>query len=75
MSRASTEGCKGAYRVPALVRWPGKIKPDQVSNEIMSHLDWMPTLLDIAGDTGIKDKLERFHVSSVVSKGSCQLAD
>ena len=42
---------EGAYRVPAMVRWPGKIKPGQVSNEIVAHLDWLPTLLAIAGDT------------------------
>ena len=36
---------EGAFRVPAMVRWPGKIKPGSVSNEIMSHLDWAPTLL------------------------------
>ena len=48
---------EGAYRVPAMVRWPGKIKPGQVSNEIVAHLDWMPTLLAMAGDTQVKDKL------------------
>ena len=42
---------EGAYRVPAMVRWPGKIKPGQVSNEIVAHLDWLPTLLAMAGDT------------------------
>ena len=36
---------EGAYRVPAMVRWPGKIKPGSVSNDIVSHLDWLPTLL------------------------------
>ena len=40
---------EGAYRVPAMVRWPGKIKAGSVSNDIMSHLDWMPTLLAAAG--------------------------
>jgi arylsulfatase A-like enzyme len=50
---------EGAYRVPCVVRWPGMIKPDQVSNEIVSHLDWMPTLLAIAGDTEVKDKLAK----------------
>ena len=35
---------EGAYRVPCMVRWPGKIKPGTVSNEIVSHLDWLPTL-------------------------------
>jgi arylsulfatase len=48
---------EGAYRVPAMVRWPGKIKPDQVSNEIVAHLDWLPTLLAVAGDTAVKEKL------------------
>jgi arylsulfatase A-like enzyme len=41
---------EGAYRVPAMVRWPGKIKAGSVSNDIMSHMDWMPTLLAAAGD-------------------------
>jgi len=48
---------EGAYRVPAMVRWPGKIKPGQISNEIMSHLDWMPTLAAAAGDTDIKKRM------------------
>ena len=48
---------EGAYRTPAMVRWPGKIKAGRVSNQIMSHLDWMPTLLAAAGDPDIKDKL------------------
>jgi len=48
---------EGAYRVPAMVRWPGKIKPGSVSNDIMSHMDWMPTLLAAAGDADVKGKL------------------
>jgi arylsulfatase A-like enzyme len=48
---------EGAYRVPAMVRWPGKIKPGQVSNEMVAHHDWLPTLLAIAGDTQVKEKL------------------
>jgi arylsulfatase len=48
---------EGAYRVPAMVRWPGRIKPDQVSNEMVSHLDWLPTLLAVGGDTDVKEKL------------------
>ena len=42
---------EGAFRVPAMVRWPGKIKPGEVSNEMFSGLDWFPTLLAAAGDT------------------------
>jgi arylsulfatase A-like enzyme len=48
---------EGAYRVPAMVRWPGHIKPGSVANGIVSHLDWMPTLLAAAGVPDIKEKL------------------
>ena len=48
---------EGAVRVPAMVRWPGKIKPGTVSNDIMSHLDWAPTLLAAAGVPDIKEQL------------------
>ena len=48
---------EGAYRVPCMVRWPGKIKPGSVSNQIASHLDWLPTLAAVAGDTEVKQKL------------------
>ena len=48
---------EGAFRVPVTIRWPGHIKPGQVSNEIVSGLDWFPTLLAAAGDTGITDRL------------------
>jgi arylsulfatase len=48
---------EGAFRVPAVVRWPGHIKPAQVSNELFSGLDWFPTLLAAAGDTAIKERL------------------
>jgi arylsulfatase len=48
---------EGAYRVPAMVRWPGRIKPGQISNEIVAHHDWLPTLAAIAGDSDMKNKL------------------
>ncbi|QCL86565.1 arylsulfatase [Agrobacterium pusense] len=48
---------EGAFRVPAMVRWPGKIKPDQVTNEMFSGLDWFPTLLAAAGDADVKSRL------------------
>jgi arylsulfatase A-like enzyme len=48
---------EGAYRVPAMVRWPGKIKPGSESNEVIAHLDWLPTILAVAGDTQVTDKL------------------
>jgi arylsulfatase len=52
---------EGAYRVPAMVRWPGRIKPGSVSNEIISHLDWLPTFVAAAGDPDIKGKLLEGH--------------
>ena len=48
---------EGAFRVPCMIRWPGRIQPGSVSNDIVSALDWMPTLLAAAGDPDIKDKL------------------
>lgn len=48
---------EGAFRVPALIRWPGRIKPGTVSTTMISGLDWFPTLLAAAGDTDIKDRL------------------
>ena len=48
---------EGAFRVPAMIRWPGHIKAGEISNELFSGLDWFPTLLAAAGDTTIKDNL------------------
>jgi arylsulfatase len=50
---------EGAYRVPAMLRWPGKIKPGQVSNEMVAHHDLLPTILAAAGDMDVKDKLAK----------------
>jgi arylsulfatase A-like enzyme len=52
---------EGAFRVPAMIRWPGKIASGAVSNEIVSHLDWLPTFLAAAGDTDVKVKLLEGH--------------
>jgi arylsulfatase A-like enzyme len=48
---------EGAFRVPALVRWPGHVKAGEVSNQMFSGLDWFPTLLAAAGDTTVKERL------------------
>jgi arylsulfatase len=52
---------EGGFRVPAMVRWPGKIKPGSISNNVMSHLDWVPTLMAAAGVPDIKKKLLGGH--------------
>jgi arylsulfatase A-like enzyme len=48
---------EGAYRVPAMVRWPGHIQPGTVLTGIVSHLDWVPTLLAAAGVPDVKERL------------------
>jgi arylsulfatase len=52
---------EGGWRVPAFVRWPGHFKPGTVLNDIVSHQDWLPTLLAAAGEPEIKEKLLKGH--------------
>lgn len=44
-----TELLEGGIRVPAIVRWPGKIAAGQVSSQVAISMDWLPTLLAAAG--------------------------
>jgi len=48
---------EGGWRVPAMVRWPGHIEPGSVTNQILHHMDWLPTFLAAAGEPDIKEKL------------------
>lgn len=48
---------EGAFRVPAMIRWPGRIQGGSVSNEMVSGLDWLPTLVAAAGDPNVTEKL------------------
>jgi arylsulfatase len=48
---------EGGYRVPAVMRWPGVIKPGAEINDIVSHEDWVPTLVAAAGEPKVKEKL------------------
>jgi arylsulfatase len=52
---------EGAWRVPAFIRWPGRIKAGSVLNGIMCHQDMLPTLLAAAGDPDINKKLLTGH--------------
>ena len=52
---------EGGWRVPAAVRWPGKFKAGTWSNEIMHHMDWLPTFLAAAGEPDVKEKLLKGH--------------
>jgi len=55
---------EGGWRVPATVRWPGKIAAGQWSNEIVHHMDWFPTLLAAAGLPNIKEDLKKGGVKA-----------
>jgi arylsulfatase len=52
---------EGGFRVPAVVRWPGRIPAGSITNGIVSHQDWLPTLLAAAGEPDIKEKLLTGH--------------
>ncbi|MBA4100286.1 MAG: arylsulfatase [Rhodospirillum sp.] len=51
------ENWEGGYRVPGVIRWPGVIKPGTEINEIVSHEDWVPTLVAAAGEPNVVEKL------------------
>ncbi len=48
---------EGGFRVPAIIRWPGQVRPGTVENGIISGLDWFPTLTAAAGNPNITDQL------------------
>ncbi|MBS8261818.1 arylsulfatase [Roseibium polysiphoniae] len=56
---------EGGWRVPSMVRWPGRIEAGSVSNEIMHHMDWLPTFLAAAGDPDIKENLKEGGVQAI----------
>jgi arylsulfatase len=58
---------EGAFRVPCLVRWPGQIKPGTVTNELMSHNDWIPTLCAIAGEPDIVGKCAQGYIANGIN--------
>ncbi len=59
--RSEKDTAPGAAFMPELIRWPGKIKAGTVSNDIIQHHDWLPTLLAAAGDPDISEKLKKGH--------------
>ncbi len=50
---------EGGFRAPCVMRWPGVIKPRTKIGEIMSHEDWIPTLMAAVGKPGIVEKLKK----------------
>jgi len=56
---------EGGWRVPAMARWPGHIQAGAVSNEIIHHMDWLPTFLAVAGDPNIKEELIKGGVQAI----------
>jgi len=59
---------EGGWRVPSMVRWPGKIAAGSVSNAIMHHMDWLPTFLAAAGTDDIKERLKQGNVKAIGRK-------
>ena len=59
---------EGGWRVPSMVRWPGKIEAGSVSNAIMHHMDWLPTFLAAAGTDDIKERLKQGNVKAIGRK-------
>lgn len=49
---------EGGFRVPCIVRWPGKVPAGKVENGIFSGLDWFPTLTAAAGNPNIAEDLK-----------------
>ncbi len=63
------EAWEGGYRAPCVARWPGHIKPGSVRKELFAALDWLPTLVDIAGGPtgdGLKKQIEAGQYSGIV---------
>jgi arylsulfatase len=56
---------EGGWRVPAFVRWPGKVEAGSWSNEIVHHMDWLPTFVAAAGEPEIKEKLKKGGVEAI----------
>jgi arylsulfatase A-like enzyme len=52
---------EGGYRVPGMIRWPGVVKPGTEINDIVSHEDWVPTLVAAAGEPNVAEKLLTGH--------------
>jgi len=63
------ESWEGGYRAPAVIRWPGVIKPGTVKNQLFAALDWLPTLVEIAGGSkgdGLKKQIEQGAYPGIV---------
>ena len=63
------EAWEGGYRAPMVIRWPGVIKPGTVKNQLFAALDWVPTLVDIAGGPkgdGLKQQIEAGQYPGIV---------
>jgi arylsulfatase len=56
---------EGGWRVPAMVRWPGRVEAGSVSNDVMHHMDWLPTFLAAAGAPGVKEQLRKGGVKAI----------
>jgi arylsulfatase len=59
---------EGGWRVPAFVRWPGKIPAGGITNQIVHHMDWLPTFAAAAGNPDIKEELMEGYRSKALGR-------
>lgn len=60
---------EGGMRAPMVIRWPGVIRPGTVKNDIFASLDWLPTLVEIAGGpkgNALKTRIEAGQYPGIV---------
>jgi arylsulfatase len=55
---------EGGFRVPCMIRWPGKVPAGKVENGIMSGLDWFPTFVAAAGNRTLRMSSGRANSSA-----------
>ena len=58
LSERKNTNWEGGFRVPAILRWPEKVPAGKVLNDMMSHEDWVPTLMSAAGRPMISEELK-----------------
>lgn len=60
-------GWEGGFRVPAMVKWPGHIKPGTTINDMFASYDWFPTLVAAAGDNNVKEELLKGYKTTAMT--------
>jgi arylsulfatase A-like enzyme len=58
---------EGGVRVPAIIKWPGKIEAGKVIKSLAAHIDWLPTFQELCGLTPIKGRpIDGINLASTI---------